>query len=176
MDDESILPILFEADRRDDWQDEALWHRVNPGLQHGYPSLKGFRSHAKRSQRSVGDRQSFKQLKLNIWLDASTEPLVDVDIYDAGAKDYDLDALRDEPCWLGVDLSSTVDLSVIVGRWRTADGYFVKPWFFCPQETVDGKDDGGMLDDDGVSAREDASRHHIGNGWKTATSSPQPAA
>ncbi|OJH44328.1 terminase large subunit [Paracoccus sp. SM22M-07] len=79
VDDPSILPILFEADRREDWEDEDLWHRVNPGLQHGYPSLAGFRRHAKRSQRSVGDRQSFRQLKLNIWLDASTEPLVDMD-------------------------------------------------------------------------------------------------
>ncbi|HWL56413.1 MAG TPA: terminase TerL endonuclease subunit [Paracoccus sp. (in: a-proteobacteria)] len=159
VDDPSILPILFEADRRDDWEDEALWHRVNPGLQYGYPSLRKFRDHAKRAQRGVGERQSLKQLKLNIWLDASTDPFVDMDIYDAGAKDYDLDALRDEPCWLGVDLSSTVDLSVIVACWRTADGYFVKPWFFCPQEALD-KTDGGeasLDDEDGISAREDRS-------------------
>lgn len=154
VDDPSILPILFEADRRDDWEDEDLWHRVNPGLQHGYPSLEGFRRHAKRSQRSIGDRQSFKQLKLNIWLDASTDPFVDMDIYDAGAKEYDLDILRDEPCWLAVDLSSTTDLSVIVACWRTADGYFVKPWFFCPEEAVAGKEGDDFTEsDDGVSSR-----------------------
>ncbi|ATQ55321.1 terminase [Paracoccus yeei] len=160
VDDASILPILFEADRRDDWEDEALWHRVNPGLQHGYPSLAGFRRHAKRSQRSVGDRQSFKQLKLNIWLDASTDPFVDMDIYDAGAKDFDVDALRDEPCWLAVDLSSTVDLSVIVACWRLAEGYFVKPWFFCPQEAIDataGDPESELDGEDGISAREDRS-------------------
>lgn len=159
VDDPSILPILFEADRRDDWEDEDLWHRVNPGLQHGYPSLAGFRRHAKRSQRSIGDRQSFKQLKLNIWLDASTDPFVDMDTYDAGAKDFDLDTLRETPCWLAVDLSSTIDLSVIVACWRLADGYFVKPWFFCPQATIDSKAEGDtMLDDEGgVSAREDRS-------------------
>lgn len=155
VDDASILPILFEADRRDDWEDEALWHRVNPGLQHGYPSLGGFRRHAKRSQRSVGDRQSFKQLKLNIWLDASTDPFVDMDIYDAGAKDFDLEALKDDPCWLGVDLSSTVDLSVIVACWRVAEGYFVRPWFFCPQEALDATSGDSPLDDeDGISSRE----------------------
>ena len=26
--------ILFEADRKDDWRDEDLWRRVNPGLKH----------------------------------------------------------------------------------------------------------------------------------------------
>lgn len=158
VDDPSILPILFEADRRDDWQDEELWHRVNPGLQHGYPSLAGFRRHASRSKRSVGDRQSFKQLKLNIWLDASTEPLVDMDIYDQGAKEYDIDTLKNEPCWLAVDLSSTRDLSVIVGCWRVAEGYAVKAWFFCPQDAIDSKNDSPMLDsEDGVSKRADQS-------------------
>lgn len=157
VDDPSILPILFEADRKDDWEDEALWHRVNPGLQYGYPSLKGFRAHAKRAQRSAGDRQSFKQLKLNIWLDASTDPFVDMDIYDEGAKGYDIDDLRDEPCWLAVDLSSTIDLSVIVACWRVADGYFVKPWFFCPEATVSQGDMPELEEDDGVSSREAAS-------------------
>lgn len=168
VDDPSILPILFEADRADDWQDEELWHRGNPGLQHGYPSLAGFRRHAARSERSIGDRQSFKQLKLNIWLDASTDPFVDMDIYDAGAKDFDLDALRDEPCWLGVDLSSTTDLSVIVACWRLAEGYFVRPWFFCPEDGIAGKGGEDFTEsDDGVSGRaEKSGANYIG--WAEA--------
>lgn len=141
VDDPSILPILFEAPRDADWRDEELWHAVNPGLKHGYPSLDGFRRHARRAERSVGERQSLKQLKLNIWLDAATDPFVDMDVYDAGHRDIDLDALRGEPCWLGVDLSSTIDLSVIVACWRTADGYFVKPWFFVPEETITTRED-----------------------------------
>jgi phage terminase large subunit-like protein len=141
VDDPSILPILFEADRNADWRDEALWHEVNPGLRHGYPSLDGFRRHAKRAERSVGERQSLRQLKLNIWLDTAADPFVDMDIYDAGAWPVDLDALREEPCWLAVDLSSTTDLSVIVACWRTADGYVVHPWFFCPADSLPDRED-----------------------------------
>lgn len=157
VDDPSILPILFEADRKADWRDEELWHQVNPGLQHGYPSLAGFRRHAKRAERSVGERQSLLQLKLNVWQDASTDPFVDMAIYDDGAKPVDLDTLRDAPCWLAVDLSSTVDLSVIVACWRTADGYALHPWFFCPSERVQHNDDGTETTEDGISARSDAS-------------------
>ena len=43
VDDPSILPILFEADRDADWRDEAVWYATNPGLAHGYPSIDGFR-------------------------------------------------------------------------------------------------------------------------------------
>ncbi|WGG58250.1 terminase large subunit [Brucella intermedia] len=137
VEDPSILPIIFEADKNDDWRDENVWHEVNPGLRHGYPSLDGFRRHAKRAERSVGERQSLRQLKLNIWLDAATDPFVDMDIYDAGKGRIDLDSLKGEPCWLAVDLSSTVDLSVIVACWRDADGYVVHPWFFCPEESIE---------------------------------------
>lgn len=146
IDDPSILPVLFEADHGADWRDEALWHRINPGLRHGYPSLQGFRRHAKRAERSLGERQSLRQLKLNIWLEESVDPFVPMSVYDEGAKRIDLDDLRDEPCWLGVDLSNTIDLTVIVACWRTAEGYAVYPWFFCPRDRLlKGDDSSGEL-------------------------------
>lgn len=154
VEDPSLLPILFEADRKADWKDEDLWHLVNPGMRHGYPSLDGLRRHAKRAERSTGEKTSLLQLKLNIWQDASTDPFVDMDVYDEGARPIDLDHMGREPCWLAVDLSSTIDLSVIVACWRTAEGYVVHPWFFCPSERVEKNDDGEEIEDDGVSARE----------------------
>ncbi|MER9210067.1 terminase TerL endonuclease subunit [Mesorhizobium sp. M0771] len=135
--DPTILPILFEADRDSDWRDEAIWRRINPGLAHGYPSLAGFRRHADRAERSVSERESLRQLKLNIWLDRSTDPFVDMAVYDQGNAPIDLEALRGRPCWLAVDLSSTTDLTTIVAAWRDdAGGYIVVPWFFCPGESL----------------------------------------
>ncbi|TJV71058.1 MAG: terminase large subunit [Mesorhizobium sp.] len=135
--DPAILPILFEADRDCDWRDEELWHRINPGLAHGYPSLAGFRRHAERGERSVSERESLRQLKLNIWLDRSTDPFVDMAVYDQGGAPIDPDRLRGLPCWLAVDLSSTTDLTAIVAAWRDDDGgYIVRPWFFCPSDNL----------------------------------------
>lgn len=137
IEDPTVLPIIFEASKDADWQDETLWHEVNPGLRHGYPSLEGFRRHAKRALDSIGERQSLLQLKLNVWLDGAADPFVDLAIYDKGGKSLDLDELKGEPAWLAVDLSSTTDLSVIVACWPTADGYVVRPWFFCPEDNLD---------------------------------------
>ncbi|MBN9335383.1 terminase TerL endonuclease subunit [Devosia sp.] len=141
VDDPSMLPILFEADRNCDWRDETLWHKVNPGLRHGYPSLDGFRKHARRAERSIGERNSLLQLKLNAWLDQAMDPFVDMGVYDAGKMEPDLEALEEVPCWLGVDLSSVIDLSVVVACWRTAEGYVVKPWFFCPRDNLQERED-----------------------------------
>lgn len=34
--DPSFLPILIEIQEGDDWTDEAVWYRCNPGLQYGF--------------------------------------------------------------------------------------------------------------------------------------------
>lgn len=139
VDDPSILPVLFEASKDDDWTDEALWRRVNPGLAHGYPDIEGLRQLAREGERRIGDREAFRQLNLNIWLDHSADPFVEMAIYDDGAAGaIDLDDLEAEqaPCWLGVDLSSNTDLTAVVACWPDGDGYQVHPWFFCPEDRL----------------------------------------
>jgi phage terminase large subunit-like protein len=143
VDDPSILPVLFEADRDCDWQDEEVWHRVNPGLRHGYPDIGGLRQLAKEGARRIGDRQAFRQLNLNIWLDHATDPFVDMADYDACGGEVDLEDMeaRQVPGWLGVDLSSNSDLTAIVACWRDGDNYIVWPFFFCPGDNLRDRED-----------------------------------
>ncbi|UJX47176.1 terminase large subunit [Xanthobacter sp. YC-JY1] len=137
VDDPSILPVLYEAGKDDDWRDERVWRRVNPGLAHGYPDIAGLRQLAREGERRPGDRDAFRQLNLNVWLDHSVDPFVDMGVYDEGAQLVDLDALVDAPCWLAVDLSSNGDLTCIVAAWREGeDGFVVHPWFFCPADNL----------------------------------------
>jgi phage terminase large subunit-like protein len=135
--DPSILPIIYEAQKDEDWRDETVWRRVNPGLAHGYPDIEGLRQFAREAERKPGDRAAFRQLNLNIWLDHSADPFVDMDVYDEGAGPVDLAALEGEPCWLGVDLSSNGDLTCVVAAWREGeDGYIVHPFYFCPTDNL----------------------------------------
>lgn len=139
VNDPSVLPVLFEAEKDCDWLDEDIWRRVNPGLAHGYPDIEGLRQLAFEGTRRIGDREAFRQLNLNIWLDHSSDPFVEMSVYDEGAGAVDFDDLEasQEPCWLGVDLSSNSDLTAVVAAWRDGDdGYQVHPWFFCPQDRL----------------------------------------
>ena len=137
IDDPATLPILFETPGDADWRDEEVWRRVNPGLDRGYPDIEGLRQLAREAENKPGDREAFRQLNLNVWLDHSADPFVDMPIYDQGAEAVDLDKLQGEPCWLGVDLSSNSDLTAIVAAWRDGDdGYIVQPWFFCPEDNL----------------------------------------
>ncbi|MBS0535375.1 MAG: terminase large subunit [Proteobacteria bacterium] len=132
----AFLPILFEPDANADWQDEALWYAVNPGLAHGYPSIEGLQRLALEAKDRPGDREDFKQYHLNMWRDQSTNPFVEMTVYDEGSAPVDLGDLKDRPCWLGVDLSSSGDLTVVVSAWKDDDGFIVWPWFFCPAENL----------------------------------------
>lgn len=137
--DPAFLPIIFETDRDADWKDEAVWHRANPGLAHGYPDLEGLRQLAREAENRPGDREAFRQLHLNVWLDHSSDPFVDMAVYDKGAAPIDLDALAGQPCWIGVDMSTTTDLTAVVAAFRDPnddDGFVVLPHFFCPGDNV----------------------------------------
>ena len=137
IDDPATLPVIFMAEDGDDWQDETLWHALNPGMKHGYPDLAAYRDKAQKAINSPSDRDSFLQFNLNRWLDHSTSPFVEMSVYDEGARPIDLKALEGEPVWLAVDLSSNSDLTAVVAAWRDGeDGYIVHPWFFCPADNL----------------------------------------
>lgn len=133
VDNPSYLPIILEPPTDADWRDERIWHLVNPGLADGFPVLDEMCQAAAEAAEKPGELEDFKQYNLNFWTDAAVSPFVEMAIYDEGAGAIDLDELAGEPCWLGVDLSSNTDLTVIVAAWQDGKGgYIVHPWFFCP--------------------------------------------
>jgi phage terminase large subunit-like protein len=108
-------------------------------MAHGYPDLVGLRQLAREASLRPSDREAFRQLHLNIWLDHSADPFVDMTVYDEGCGEVDLDTFEAEqtPCWLGVDLSSNSDLTAVVACWGDSErGYAVAPWFFCPEDNL----------------------------------------
>ncbi|OCJ05259.1 terminase [Rhizobium sp. AC44/96] len=137
IEDPATLPVLFETSKDADWEDEAVWYRANPGLKHGYPDIGGLRQMAREAKERPSDRIAFQQFHLNIWQDNSLSPFVDMSVYDEGAAPIDFDQLRNRPCWIGVDMSVTTDLTAVVAAFRDdGDGYIVVPQFFCPEDRL----------------------------------------
>ncbi|MCS3740226.1 terminase large subunit [Rhizobium sp. BK661] len=136
----AYLPIIFEADPSADWRDEAEWHRVNPGLAHGFPNLDKMRTAATEAEHRPSDREAFRQFNLNIWQAQSRDPLFDMAVYDEGRTPIDLADLAGLPCFIGVDMSVNGDLTAVVSAWRHDDGrIFVHPWFFVPGDDLKGR-------------------------------------
>lgn len=138
--DPSLLPILFETAADADWKDEALWYAANPGLSLGYQDIEGLRQLAREGETSITSRETFRQYNLNVWLDQSTSPFIEMSIYDKGSRPIpdDIDGL---PCWIGVDMSATTDLTAVVACVRHGDDYLILPHFFCPADNLRARGD-----------------------------------
>ncbi|MDR7147050.1 phage terminase large subunit-like protein [Rhizobium sp. BE258] len=136
--DPTFLPIIFEGDPDEPWDDESTWAKVLPGLAYGYPDLPSLRQLAIEAKERPSDRAAFEQFFLGIRQDNSLSPFVEMRIYDEGFRPVDLEEMETEqhPCWLAVDLSSTSDLTVIVACWRIDDEFMVWPWYFCPGDNL----------------------------------------
>lgn len=132
--DPSFLPIIFAADPSADWEDEDLWHQVNPGLAEGFPDLNELRAEARQARLLPPLREAFKQTHLNIWSDGSVTGWIEMAVYDEGAGQIDLARLEGEACWIGVDMARSYDLTAIVAAFPDDDGGFtVLTFAFLPE-------------------------------------------
>ena len=133
----AFLPVLFAADPSDDWQDESVWHKANPGLVHGFPSLDGLRTLAKEAEDNPAQLASFKQYNLNIWQANSRDPLFDLGIYDDRAFEDDEADLEQLDAYIGVDMSVSGDLTAVSIAFRHDDGQItLRSRVFVPGEDL----------------------------------------
>lgn len=145
IEDDAFLPIIFEADPDEDWRDEAVWHRVNPGLSCNppYPDIEGLRQMVREAEHRPSDREMIRQLHLNVWLDGAANPEWSLDIWDENAGEIDLEALEGRPAWIGVDLAKRIDLAAVSLAIPMDDGRIaLHVQTFCPEGAIRRRTDG----------------------------------
>ncbi|MGB3043906.1 MAG: terminase TerL endonuclease subunit [Xanthobacteraceae bacterium] len=135
IDDPATLPVVFGLEKDDDWQDEASWLRVNPGMRYGYPDLASYRDAAQKAIKSPSNRDVFLQFNLNVWLEKTTSPFVEMEVYDKGNRPIP-DDIDGRPAWIAVDMSTTTDLSAVAACIPHGDDFVVLPYFFCPADDI----------------------------------------
>lgn len=135
--DESFLPLLWEATPDADWESEDTWRAVNPGIEFGFPDIDGLRTLAREAKHRPAQREAFKQLHLNVWLDGAAEPAWDLAIWDQNSSAYNLDELAGAKAWIGVDLSRQIDLTAVATAIEMPDGKLaLHVQSFCPEEGI----------------------------------------
>ena len=133
--DPTFLPILYEAAADADWTDETIWRAANPALG-DFRSLDDMRIMCARAKEIPAQENTFRRLYLNQWTEQANRWLT-LESWDACRAPIDPAALRGRPCFVGMDLSSTKDLTALVAVFPDpdADGFDVLAQFFVP---VDG--------------------------------------
>jgi phage terminase large subunit-like protein len=136
--DPTFLPVLYGASLEDDWTDPAVWRHANPGLG---VTLKDeyLVQECRRAQEMPAYENAFKRLHLNIWTESDTKWL-DTAAWDACGGPVDATALEGRPCYAGLDLSNTADLSALVLLFPDLEGgYDVLTYCWVPGESIEAR-------------------------------------
>lgn len=134
--DPTFLPIIYEAPVDADWTDEKVWKQANPALG-DFRSLEDMRILCARAKEIPAQENTFRRLYLNQWTEQA-ERWITMTVWDAcQVLGFDRKRLLGRRCYLGMDLSTTRDLTAIVAVFPDDEGGFdVLPMFFVPDATM----------------------------------------
>lgn len=132
--DPSFLPIIFEAPDDADWTDEQVWKRANPALG-DFRSLEEMRAACARAKAIPAQEQAFRRLYLNQWTEQASRWIA-LDAWDRCQVPIDRATLRKRKCFIGLDLSTTTDLTAAVAVFPDGESFDVLPHFFVPAERI----------------------------------------
>jgi phage terminase large subunit-like protein len=120
--DPTFLPLIYEAPEGADWMDRAVWQACNPALG-DFRSLADMTILAQRAQAIPAQENVFRRLYLNQWTEQASRWL-SLAAWDACVVPIDRAALRGRRCFIGLDLSSTKDLTAAVAVFPEEGGRF----------------------------------------------------
>jgi|GEM_PF-453583 phage terminase large subunit-like protein len=125
--DPAFYPVIFEVEADKDPFDERFWKQANPGLGK-YRSLEEMRELASRAKHAPAQEGVFRRHYLNQWVSLGIESWLPSLVWDGCGDPIDYPSLPQRRCFMGIDLSSSIDLAAVVllfeplepgGRWDT---------------------------------------------------------
>ncbi len=135
--DPRFYPVIFGLDENDDWTDEKNWYKCNPSLDYTI-TIDKVRDAFHKAQETPADENMFRQLRLNQWVKQSVR-WMQMDKWDACKVPFTENMLIGRPCYAGLDLSSTSDLTAFVLVFpprEEGEPYYILPYFWLPEETL----------------------------------------
>lgn len=136
--DPSYLPIIYEVPETADWTDKSLWPLALPLLKTGHHDLAKYETEFLKAQVDASAQNKFRRLYLNQWTSTETQ-WINLHEWDASADPaFDESQLASIPCWGGLDLGSTLDLTAFSLCWPLVDGrVYVKTWGYLPEAKIE---------------------------------------
>jgi phage terminase large subunit-like protein len=138
--DETFFAFIAHADEGDDPFDEQTWRKANPnyGVSVRPDDMRALAAKARHMPAAAA---AFKQKRLNLWVHAET-PWLSLEGWRQGQSRWSIEELRGARCWLGIDLSSKIDLTAVVAAFppeETRRAWRLVVWGLTPEETIEAR-------------------------------------
>lgn len=141
--DDSFFAFICSLDEGDDpFKSEACWYKSNPSLafgRHGdanggLPGLKYLHEQVTEARGMPAKESSVRRLNFCQWVDAEN-PWLSADVWLACEADFTLEDIpQNEPCYGGLDLSGTRDLTALALYFPRLRQALVEFW--TPKDTL----------------------------------------
>lgn len=143
--DETFFAFIAHADVEDklagtpadDWLSETTWRKANPNF--GVSVLRDdLVALATKAANMPAAAAAFKQKRLNMWVNADA-PWLSIEGWRRGQSAWTLEDMAGEPCWVGIDLSSKIDLTAVVLVFPPTEGrasWRLWVWCLTPADTL----------------------------------------
>lgn len=133
----AFFAFIAHADSDDDPWSEATWKKANP---HWGISVnpEDMRKLAAKAQKMPSAAAEFKQKRLNLWVNA-TAACLSVDSWRKAQTSWTPEDMAHEPCFVGIDLASKIDLCALSFVFPPAPGRKTWRWFqriWTPADTL----------------------------------------
>lgn len=133
--DPSFYPVIYSAPMHADPWHEDVWRACNPGIESGFRDLGELRTAATQAQRIPARESAFRLLYLNQRVEMDSR-FISLQDWQACGGEIDPEGLHGRPCWGGLDLSSTQDLTALV-LYFPEDNGAVLPFFWVPRDRLE---------------------------------------
>lgn len=132
VEDPTFLPVIYAADKDDDWTDEKTWRKANPN--YGISVNPEYvATECARAQESPAYENTFRRLQLNQWTQQRTR-WISVEKWDECEWEYDEEYLYGSKCYGGLDLGYVSDLtSFVLAFPKEDDVVFLLSYAWCPE-------------------------------------------
>ncbi len=134
--DDTLFAAIYSLDEGDDWKDERVWVKSNPNM--GVTVRPSYiREQVQKAVNTPSDEVGIKTKNINMWCDSEQVWIPEHYLLDA-STDISIDDFRDYEAFLGIDLSSTSDLtsmSCLIPDYDNGIMYF-KTWYYLPEAAL----------------------------------------
>ena len=162
--DDRIFPVIYKLDAEEEWTNEAMWYKANPGLG-TIKSLQQLRDDVERAKNDDSYRPTLLVKDFNIKQNQVESWLAYADI--VNETEVPMERLEKSYAIGGCDLSATVDLTcaTLLIRKPEDENVYVLQQYFLPQSKLDKVE--------GSNAQEAPYRIWAENGWLTVCEGTQ---
>ena len=133
--DNTVLPVIYELDKRAEWTDSACWQKANPAL----GTIKSVEQLHGKVERAKANGIYVKNLlckDFNV-RETATEAFLTFEQLNNEAV-FELDALHPRYAIGGIDLSATTDLTCATLLFKVADdtAIYVRQMYWIPEDLL----------------------------------------